>query len=60
MTAILEKIKSKFETIQKFMQFLWKRKLWWLIPILFVFILIGFILVMTAGTGFSLFIYTLF
>jgi hypothetical protein len=41
-------------------QFLWARKLWWLIPFVAVLILAGVLLIVGQVTGVAPFIYTLF
>ncbi len=40
--------------------FLWKRKLWWLVPLIVVIILIALLLVFVQGSAVAPFIYTLF
>ena len=40
--------------------FLWKRKLWWLIPMLLVIVLFGLLLVFAQASPVAPFIYTLF
>jgi hypothetical protein len=39
---------------------LWKKKLWWMIPIVIVLVLFGLLLVFAQGSGLAPFIYTLF
>jgi hypothetical protein len=40
--------------------FLWKRKLWWLIPMVLVLLIFGLLLVFASASGIGPFIYTLF
>lgn len=40
--------------------FMWKRKLWWLIPMVVVLLAFGLLLVFAAASGVGPFIYTLF
>jgi len=40
--------------------FLWKQKLWWLIPMLVVLLLFGLLLIFAQSTPLAPFIYTLF
>jgi len=40
--------------------FLWKRKLWWLIPMVVTLLLFGLLLVFASASGVGPFIYTLF
>lgn len=42
------------------LQFLWKRKLWWLIPMMVVLVLFVILLVSAQGSAVAPFIYTLF
>ena len=41
-------------------QFLWARKLWWLIPMVTVLLLFGLLLIFASSSGVAPFIYTLF
>ena len=47
-------------TASQFLVFLWRRRLWWLIPMVFILLLMGLLLVLAASTGLAPFIYTLF
>jgi len=40
--------------------FLWKRKRWWLTPIILVLLLVGFLIFLAESTAVAPFIYTLF
>ncbi len=40
--------------------YLWRRKLWWMIPMVTVLALFGLLLVFTQGSALAPFIYTLF
>jgi hypothetical protein len=51
---------SNFQVTTELFQFLWKRKLWWLIPMMLVLILFGLLLVFASTSGIGPFIYTLF
>lgn len=42
------------------LQFLWARKMWWLIPMVTVLLLFGLLLVFASSSGVAPFIYTLF
>jgi len=42
------------------LQFLWARKLWWLIPMVSVLLMVGFLLVVSSASPAAPFIYTLF
>ena len=47
-------------TVRELFGFLWKRKLWWLIPLVVSLLLIGGLLVLGQATGVGPLIYTLF
>jgi hypothetical protein len=47
-------------TVGELFQFLWERKLWWLIPFVAMLILTGVLLIVGQATGIAPFIYTLF
>jgi len=42
------------------LRFLWRRKLWWLIPLIVMLILFVILLVAAQGSALAPFIYTLF
>jgi hypothetical protein len=42
------------------LQFLWKRKLWWLIPMIVLVVVFVVLLVFAQGSAIAPFIYTLF
>jgi len=42
------------------MEFLWARKLWWMIPMVSVLLLFGLLLIFASASGVAPFIYTLF
>jgi hypothetical protein len=46
--------------IGEIIEFLWVRKLWWLIPMVTVLLLFGLLLVFASSSGVAPFIYTLF
>lgn len=51
---------NKFSIIVDFVKFLMARKKYWLIPIVLVFLMIGFLLIATKSSVVAPFIYTLF
>ena len=55
-----QNLSSKASIISEFLQFLWERKLWWIIPMVLVFLAIGLLLVFAQGSPLAPFIYTLF
>ncbi|MEE3253135.1 MAG: DUF5989 family protein [Nitrospinota bacterium] len=50
----------KASIILEFLDFLKTRKKWWLGPIVFIMLLMGFLIVLTQGSAVAPFIYTLF
>jgi len=46
--------------VGEFLKFLWARKLWWLIPMVVMLLLFGFLLIFANASGIGPFIYTLF
>ena len=47
-------------TIAELVQFLWERKLWWMIPLVLTLVLVGVLLLIGQASGVAPFIYTLF
>jgi hypothetical protein len=56
----LKELPSRLGTVGELLVFLWRRKLWWLIPLMVVILLVGVLLVFGQATGVGPFIYTLF
>jgi drug/metabolite transporter superfamily protein YnfA len=46
--------------VGEFLTFLWRRKLWWLIPMVVVLLVFALLLVFASASGVGPFIYTLF
>ncbi|MBT3514540.1 MAG: hypothetical protein HN474_04405 [Nitrospina sp.] len=46
--------------LSEFLEFLLERKKFWLLPIIFVLVLMGGLIVLTQGSAVAPFIYTLF
>jgi hypothetical protein len=42
------------------MQFLWERKLWWMMPMVAVLLLLGILIIFAQSSAIAPFIYTLF
>ncbi len=51
---------SRSSTIKQLFGLMWEKKLWWLIPMVSVFLLLGVLLIATASSPLSPFIYALF
>ena len=46
--------------MKELFEFLWSKKKYWIIPVAFVLILLGYIIIYAASSALSPFIYTLF
>jgi hypothetical protein len=53
-------MKSNFGITGELFSFLWSRKLWWLLPMVFVLMVFGLLLIFATASGLAPFIYTLF
>ena len=51
---------SKLGIMGELLEFFWKRKLWWMIPMVLVLMVFGLLIVFTQGTAVAPFVYTLF
>jgi hypothetical protein len=57
---VTEGLRERFGIAGELMGFLWQRKLWWLIPMVFVLLLFGGLMVTAQSSALGPFIYTLF
>ncbi len=57
---MLREIGDKFGIAGELLGFLWRRKMWWAIPMVAVMLFFGLIIVVGSATGVGPFIYTLF
>jgi len=55
-----KRLVSKLGIFGELLLFLWKRKLWWMIPMIVVLVLFGLLLIFTQSSAVAPFIYTLF
>ena len=53
-------IQTKLSIIAEFFNFLWARRLWWMIPMFAVLLLLGTLMLLTHGSAIAPFIYPLF
>jgi uncharacterized protein DUF5989 len=60
MKKAMQRAAGKFGIVGELFSFLWEQKLWWLIPMMSVFVLFGLLLAFTQGSALAPFIYTLF
>jgi uncharacterized protein DUF5989 len=57
---ILRNVYTGMGTVGELFQFLWARRLWWLIPFMATLLLVAGLLLVSQATGIAPFIYTLF
>ena len=57
---IFKELTSRLGIMGELLAFLWKRKLWWLIPMVLVLMLFGVLLIFAQTSSIAPFIYTLF
>lgn len=60
MTRFVESALSRLGLLGLVMVYFWRRKLWWLIPMVFVLLLFGLLIAFAQATAVGPFIYTLF
>ena len=58
--GIFSYFKSVFSIIGDLFRFLWKRKLWWLIPFIIVLLIFAILFILASVTPLGPFIYALF
>jgi len=58
--GVVKDLKQKGSVIAELMKFLWRRKLWWLIPMIAILLLFGLLMIFTQSSSVAPFIYTLF
>ena len=54
------RVLTHLDIVGELLAFLWKRKLWWLIPMIVVIVLFTMLLIFAQGSAVAPFIYTLF
>jgi len=52
--------RDRVSIVGELLAYLWRRKLWWMIPMVTILVLFGLLLVFTQGSALAPFIYTLF
>ena len=60
MARFFQTIVARLGVIGLLMVYLWKRKLWWLIPMMSVFMVFGLLIAIAQATPLGPFIYALF
>ena len=57
---MFKKLFGKAGIVRELLVFLWKERIWWMIPMVIVLILLGILIFMAQSTPVAPFIYTLF
>jgi hypothetical protein len=60
MKAFLRSMTSNVTVVGELLGFLWRQKLWWLIPMVSVLLVLGLLLIFASASGIGPFVYTLF
>jgi drug/metabolite transporter superfamily protein YnfA len=60
MKNFFRSMSSNVGIVGQLLNFLWQRKLWWLIPMIVVLMIFGLLLIFASASGIGPFIYTLF
>ena len=60
MMSFIRSMTSNMGVVGELLSFLWKRKLWWLIPMVAILLVFGLLLIFASASGVGPFIYTLF
>ena len=60
MKSFFRSMSSNLGVVGELLGFLWKRKLWWLMPMVFLLLVFGLLLIFASASGIGPFIYTLF
>ena len=56
----LERATERFGIMTEFFEYLWRQKLWWMMPMFVVIFLFGLLLIVGQTSALAPFIYTLF
>lgn len=56
----LKKMFARVSILKELFSFLWQNKLWWMMPIILIFIVLGILIVFCQSSAVVPFIYTLF
>lgn len=56
----LTRLTMRLNAIRELFIFLWQQRLWWLMPMMIIFLLFGLLFIFAQGSVLAPFIYTLF
>jgi uncharacterized membrane protein len=54
------RIKSRLGLFRELFRFLWRERLWWMIPMVVTLLLVGLLVVVSMNSAVAPFVYTLF
>lgn len=57
---MFKSILGRASIARELLSFLWKEKMWWLIPMMVILLLLGILMIFAQGSPVAPFIYTLF
>jgi len=60
MAKAVRRAVSRLGIMGELLQFMWQRKLWWMMPMVVVLLLVGILLIFAQSSAIAPFIYTLF
>lgn len=58
--AFIRGLIERFGIARELLRFFWERKLWWLMPMLLLLLMFGFLMIFAQSSAIAPFIYTLF
>lgn len=60
MSHLKQTVGLRFELVRELISYLWKQKLWWMLPMIVTLLLVGALIVFAQTTPLAPFVYTLF
>jgi len=57
---IIRQLTTRFSIIKELLGFMWKEKLWWMIPFVILLLIVGLLLIFTQSSPIAPFLYTIF
>lgn len=60
MFGMMKDIQTRFSIFIELFSFFWKRKLWWIVPLLFILFIMMSVVLFGQSTGVAPFLYPLF
>lgn len=57
---LVEELRSRLLTVRDLFRFLWDQRMWWLIPMVFLLLIVGAVIIFAQGSAVAPFVYTLF